>query len=169
MSTDAASGFRSSERIQARRGSVDLGPLGRLTGAGGGAVRYGQPAVGQEPVRVLIVDDHELFARTLEVFLDNSDAVEVVGVAHDGVEAVAIAAARDPQVVLMDVGLPGIDGFEAARRLLAIRRGARILALTARSEDEVRAEAEAAGMIGYLSKDHVDDTVVDAILRAAGQ
>ncbi|MGZ4389129.1 MAG: response regulator [Gaiellaceae bacterium] len=118
-------------------------------------------------VRVLIVDDHELFAGALKLLLDDSDAVEVVGVAHDGAEAVDLAAASAPEVILMDVGLPGMDGFDAARRLLQIRRGTKIVALTARSEDEVRADAEAAGMVGYLSKDHVDETVVDAILRAA--
>jgi DNA-binding NarL/FixJ family response regulator len=118
-------------------------------------------------VRVLIVDDHELFAGALKLLLDDNDAVEVVGVAHDGAEAVRLAASSSPEVILMDVGLPGMDGFEAARRLLQIRRGAKIVALTARGEEEVRADAEAAGMVGYLSKDHVDETVVDAILRAA--
>ncbi|HEY6029107.1 MAG TPA: response regulator transcription factor [Gaiellaceae bacterium] len=118
-------------------------------------------------IRVLIVDDHELFAGALKLLLDDSDDVEVVGVAHDGDEAVDLAASSSPEVILMDVGLPGMDGFEAARRLLEIRRGTKIVALTARSEDEVRADAEAAGMVGYLSKDHVDETVVAAILRAA--
>lgn len=116
---------------------------------------------------MLIVDDHELFAGALKLLLDDSDDVEVVGVAHDGDEAVDLAASSSPEVILMDVGLPGMDGFEAARRLLEIRRGTKIVALTARSEDEVRADAEAAGMVGYLSKDHVDETVVAAILRAA--
>lgn len=118
-------------------------------------------------IRVLIVDDHELFAGALKLLLDDSDDVEVVGVAHDGDEAVDLAASSSPEVILMDVGLPGMDGFEAARRLLEIRRGTKIVALTARSENEVRADAEAAGMVGYLSKDHVDETVVAAILRAA--
>ncbi|HEY6018219.1 MAG TPA: response regulator transcription factor [Gaiellaceae bacterium] len=118
-------------------------------------------------IRVLIVDDHELFAGALKLLLDDSDDVEVVGVAHDGDEAVDLAASSSPEVILMDVGLPGMDGFEAARRLLEIRRGTKIVALTARSEAEVRADAEAAGMVGYLSKDHVDETVVAAILRAA--
>ncbi|HEY6054485.1 MAG TPA: response regulator transcription factor [Gaiellaceae bacterium] len=118
-------------------------------------------------IRVLIVDDHELFAGALKLLLDDCDDVEVVGVAHDGDEAVDLAASSSPEVILMDVGLPGMDGFEAARRLLEIRRGTKIVALTARSEDEVRADAEAAGMVGYLSKDHVDETVVAAILRAA--
>jgi DNA-binding NarL/FixJ family response regulator len=123
--------------------------------------------VDHKRIRVLIVDDHELFAGALKLLLDDSDDVEVVGVAHDGDEAVDLAASSSPEVILMDVGLPGMDGFEAARRLLEIRRGTKIVALTARSEDEVRADAEAAGMVGYLSKDHVDETVVAAILRAA--
>ncbi|HET8606715.1 MAG TPA: response regulator transcription factor [Gaiellaceae bacterium] len=118
-------------------------------------------------VRVLIVDDHELFAGTLRLFLDGSDAVEVVGVAHDGAQAVDLALAQSPEVILMDVGLPGLDGFAAAKRLLGLRNGTKIVALSGRTEDEVRREVESAGMVGYLSKDHVDETVVDAILHAA--
>lgn len=124
---------------------------------------------GNPPIRVLIVDDHQLFADALRHVLDRSDDVDVVGVAHDGGEAVEVAISSRPDVVLMDVGLPTVDGYEAARRLRAIRHAAKVIALTGRLDDRVRAEAASAGMVGSLSKDYVYDTVIDAILAASGR
>jgi two-component system, NarL family, response regulator LiaR len=121
------------------------------------------------PVRVLIVDDHTVFAETLKLLLDRDGEIEVVGVASDGAEAVDLAVSLDPEVVLMDLSLPRLDGFEAARRLLAIKRAAKVIALTGRREEEVADGIRAAGMSAYLSKDHVHEHVQAAIHSAAGR
>lgn len=97
------------------------------------------------PVRVLIVEDHKNFADALRLRLDRTDGIEVVGIARDGGEAVDLALMADPQVALMDIGLPSMDGLEATRRLLAIKPGARVIALTGQTEDEARPAAAAAG------------------------
>jgi DNA-binding NarL/FixJ family response regulator len=121
------------------------------------------------PVRVLIVDDHELFATSLKLALDRTDGVLCVGIAHTGPDAVALAVELDADVVLMDITLPECDGFEAARRLLAIRRAAKVIALTGLREDEVHDRIASSGMVGYLSKDHVGETVAAAIFSAAAR
>jgi DNA-binding NarL/FixJ family response regulator len=120
------------------------------------------------PLRVLIVDDHKLFADALKLMLDRQPGIEVVGIAANGEEAVDLAVMHDAQLVLMDIGLPTIDGFEAARRVLTLKKAARILAVTGRTEDELGEQVSSAGMIGYLSKDKIHETVMDSI-RAAMQ
>lgn len=120
------------------------------------------------PVRVLIVDDHDLFRDALKLMLDrHPDAVQVVGAARDGREAVDLALAGDAEIVLMDIGLPDFDGFEAARRLLAIKRAARIIAMTGRAEEEVAESAREAGIVGYLSKDRIHEHVLAKISEVA--
>lgn len=124
------------------------------------------PGVNAGPVRVLIVDDYALFADALKFALDRDPDVTVVGVASTGAEAIDLAVAHDAQVVLMDLGLPDIDGFEAARRLRAIKSAARVIGVSGRAEDEVGESVRAAGMVSFLSKDHVHEHVRDAIARA---
>ena len=115
---------------------------------------------------MLIVDDHRLFADSLKLLLDRDSSVEVVGVAGDGPEAIDLAMAGDAQVVLMDIGLPTFDGFETTARLLAIKKAAKVLAVTGRHADEVSTQALACGMVGCLSKDHIHETVIAAIHTA---
>jgi two-component system, NarL family, response regulator LiaR len=119
-----------------------------------------------KPIRVLIVDDYPLFADALKMALDRDPDMEVVGVASSGAEAIDMAVANDAQVVLMDIGLPDVDGYEATRRLHTIK-AARVIAMTGRSEEETLSSALDAGMVSYLSKDHIADHVHDAILRAS--
>jgi two-component system, NarL family, response regulator LiaR len=119
-----------------------------------------------ERLRVLIVDDHELFAEALKLWLDRDPTLEVVGIASTGAEAVDLALAHDVEVVLMDVSLPDIDGFEATRRLRAIKRAAKVIALTGWSHEDLGTRVEDAGMVAYLSKDLIHDTVCDAIAAA---
>ena len=103
---------------------------------------------------MLIVDDHALFADALKVLLDRDGSVHVVGVAHDGSEAVDLAVSTDAEVVLMDVGLPGMDGVQALACLRADAATAAIpvVALTAFAMKDDRERFLAAGFDGYLEK-----------------
>ena len=115
---------------------------------------------------MLIVDDHELFADCLKLALDRDDDVDCVGIAHDSDSAVDLALTRNADVVLMDVTLPPHDGFHATRRLLAIRRAAKVIAMTGLDEADVEERLLDCGMVAYLSKDRIGETVVPAILSA---
>src|SRR3954451_14387325 len=120
-------------------------------------------------IRVLIVDDHRLFADSLKLLLDRVDTVEVVGIAGDGLEAVDLALLADAEGVLMALVMRRVDGFEATRRLRAIKRAAKVIGMSGRPEAEVRAELDDAGIGPYLEKENIYDGVVAAILRAAGE
>ena len=115
---------------------------------------------------MLIVDDHRLFADSLKLLLDRQPGIKVVGIAANADEAVDLAVMHDAQLLLMDIGLPTVDGFEAARRVLALNKAARILAVTGRSENELGDEIRKSGMVGYLSKDKIHETVMAGIARA---
>jgi DNA-binding NarL/FixJ family response regulator len=119
-----------------------------------------------ERLRVLIVDDHRMFADALKVWLDRDPSLEVVGIAATGVEAVDLALAHDPDIVLMDVTLPDIDGFEATRRLREVKRAAKVIAVSGWSQDDLGTKVEEAGMVSYLSKDLIHETVNAAIAAA---
>lgn len=116
--------------------------------------------------RVLIVDDAPVFAEALRVFLDRDPTVLVVGVAGDADEAVDLAVSEDAEVVLMDIGLPRSDGFEATRRLLALKAAAKVIAVTGHERDAIADAAKAAGMVSYLSKDLIHEHVREAIEQA---
>jgi len=121
-----------------------------------------------DPVRVLIVDDHDVFAGALEALLDRCADISVVGVAHDGAEAVELADSAEADVVLMDLSMPVLDGFEAARRLRERRAALTVIALTGHAQEEVADRLREHGMT-YLSKDLVHEHVIDAIRAAVQQ
>jgi DNA-binding NarL/FixJ family response regulator len=104
------------------------------------------------PVRVLVVDDDALMRAGLRGVLSSDDGVAVVGEASDGAEAVERAAALDPDVVLMDVRMRGLDGISATRELLAAAGGARVLILTTFEQDDYVFGALRAGASGFLLK-----------------
>jgi DNA-binding NarL/FixJ family response regulator len=103
-------------------------------------------------IRVLLVDDQALVRGGFHSILSGQDDIEVVGEASDGAEAVELAITSSPDVVLMDIRMPRLDGIEATRRLLAGRSAARVLMLTTFDQDEYVYEAFCAGASGFLLK-----------------
>ena len=118
-------------------------------------------------VRVLVVDDQALFREALATLLGARPEVEVVGEAGDGQQALERAAALQPDVVLMDLHMPVLDGIAATRRLRVEQPGVRVLALTTFDDDEDVFAALRAGALGYLLKDVSSDRLVEAVLSAA--
>ena len=118
----------------------------------------------EERVSVLIADDNGLFRSALVAILDAEPRVEVVGRAGDGEEAVRMAGELEPDVVLMDLSMPVLDGFLATQRILEESPGARVLILTGSPERTDVARAEAAGAAGYVTKDRIASELVAAIL-----
>ncbi len=115
-------------------------------------------------IRVLIVDDQSLVRAGFRMILESETDVEVVGEAADGAEAVAAAAELEPDVVLMDVRMPNVDGLEATRQILdGQEAGPRILILTTFDLDEYVYEALRVGASGFLLKDTPPEQLVDAI------
>lgn len=122
-----------------------------------------EPFAGPEPIRVLIVDDHALFRRGLELVLRGEPDIEVVGEAGDGIEAVERATELRPDVVLMDVRMPGANGIEAARRIREAQPSVRVVILTVSEDDDDFFAAIRAGVNGYLLKEVSIDEVADAV------
>jgi len=116
--------------------------------------------------RVLVVDDQDLVRHGLRMILELS-GIEVVGEAADGDEGVAAAAELRPEVVLMDVHLPGTDGVEATRRIVAADPDVRVVAITTFDVDQHVVDTLRAGAVGFLLKDVTSDGLVDAVRRAA--
>jgi DNA-binding NarL/FixJ family response regulator len=121
-------------------------------------------------IRVLIVDDQSLIRAGIQALLSRKPDIEVVGYAVDGAEALRQVAALDPDVVLMDIRMPGMDGVEATRRLVASRARASIIILTTFHDDANVFSALAAGARGYLLKDTDHKELAEAIrIVAAGR
>ncbi len=115
------------------------------------------------PIRVLIVDDHQVVRRGLRTFLDLNDDIEVVGEARDGLEGVELAARLEPDVVLMDVVMPRLDGIEATRRIKEHSAAVGVIALTSFAGDDQVLPALEAGASSYLLKDVSPEELVEAI------
>jgi len=105
-----------------------------------------------EPIRILICDDHAPFRRGLHMMLSTDPSLEVVGEASDGVEAVAMAAQLQPDVILMDLQMPRLHGLEATRRIVGSSPHMRILVLTMSDDTETVFHALQAGACGYILK-----------------
>jgi NarL family two-component system response regulator LiaR len=120
-----------------------------------------------ELIRVQLVEDHQMFADALKVLIDAAEGLAWAGTAGTGEEAVQLGADARPDVVLMDIDLPGIDGIEATRRLLEVCPEARVVAITALQPDQVMAGVIEAGACGFVPKTQAADQLIDVIRAAA--
>jgi DNA-binding NarL/FixJ family response regulator len=119
-------------------------------------------------VRVLLVDDQPLMLVGLAMLIGDTDDLEVVGQAGDGREAVRLVRELRPDVVVMDIRMPRLDGLEATRRIVADGAGARVLILTTFEEDEYIYDALQAGASGFVLKDASAAELINAIRVVAG-
>jgi DNA-binding NarL/FixJ family response regulator len=118
-------------------------------------------------IRVLIADDHRLFAEALEAILGVDARITVVATAGDGRQAVKLAREHAPDVVLMDISMPVMDGIEAARKINAANSETRILMLTGSNARSDVDKARKAGAAGYVTKDRIAAELIDAIVEVA--
>jgi two-component system, NarL family, nitrate/nitrite response regulator NarL len=117
------------------------------------------------PVRVLIADDEPLFVAMIEALLEHDERFEVVGTAGNGREAVEAASSLEPDVILMAISMPILDGIEAARRIRQEQPRVCILVLTGSSTAAEVDRAREAGVAAFLTKDRLGTQLVDAILE----
>ena len=119
------------------------------------------------PMKVMLVDDHQIMLDGLRKLLESFGGFEIVGVTRDGEEAVEMARELQPDVVIMDVLMPGKDGIDACRDIMDIVPTARVLMLTASNEDEAVIDAISAGATGYLRKLSGSQKLLDTIKDVA--
>ena len=121
----------------------------------------------ETPVRVVVADDQRVVREGLVTSLSVLPGVEVVGAAADGEQAMALVSRHRPQVVLMDLRMPRIDGVEATRRILAAHPGTAVVVLTTYADDDSILTALRAGALGYLTKDAGREQIARALRAAA--
>jgi NarL family two-component system response regulator LiaR len=120
-------------------------------------------ALNQNPIRVLIVDDQAIVRKGIHALLAEVDFVTVVGEAGDGKTAITLAEELKPDVILMDLVMPGVDGIEAIRHITGHQEGTRVLVLTSFASDDKVFPAIKAGALGYLLKDSEPADLLEAI------
>jgi DNA-binding NarL/FixJ family response regulator len=118
-------------------------------------------------IRVLVADDHPFFRQGVRMLVDGNDDLELVAEAADGDEAIAAARDADPDVVLMDLRMPGVSGIEATRRIVGAHPEVRVLVLTMYEDDDSVFAAMRAGARGYLLKGSGEEEVLRAIRAVA--
>lgn len=120
-----------------------------------------------DPIRVAIVDDQWMIRDGLSVLAEIANNIEVVATGADGHEAIALAHDHQPDVILMDIKMPGLDGIEATRRIKQTFPNIEVLVLTTFEEQDLIERALGAGAVGYLTKDIAAADLADAITTAA--
>jgi len=123
--------------------------------------------VSDKTLRIVLVDDHAVVRRGLAELLESAPDLEVVGTAANGAEAQAVVRSVQPDVVLMDLQMPGTDGVEATREIVASDSDAQVLVLTSFSDSERIVAALDAGAVGYLLKDADPDDVIEGVRAVA--
>ncbi|MCP3991451.1 MAG: response regulator transcription factor [Actinomycetia bacterium] len=123
----------------------------------------------KDPIRVGVVDDQALMVTGFRMILESADGIEVVGTATNGVEAIDLVARLQPDVVLMDIRMPEMDGVEATRRIMSTPEATtRVLILTTFDLDEYVYSALRAGAAGFLLKDAPPESLIEAVQVVAG-
>jgi len=117
--------------------------------------------------RVLIADDSHLFGDALELMLSADDRIAVVGRALDGAQAVALARELDPDVVLLDLSMPGVDGFDAIEAMIAEEPRRRVVVLSGSADPDDVAKARSAGAVAYLTKERIAEELIPSVIAAA--
>jgi two-component system nitrate/nitrite response regulator NarL len=120
-------------------------------------------------IRVVIADDHRLFAETLQALLATEKRIDVVGSARDGKEAVQLTRKLRPDVTLMDISMPIMDGFEATRRIRQDQKDACVLMLTGSNSRSDVDLARKAGAAGYVTKDRIAAELIEAIVEVVSR
>jgi len=118
---------------------------------------------GSEKISVLIVDDHQVVRQGLRTFLELNEGIQVIGEANNGQEAIDLATQLRPDIILMDLVMPGLDGISAIARIKSLGIGSRMIALTSFTEDDKVFPAIQAGASSYLLKDVSPEALVEAI------
>lgn len=113
--------------------------------------------------KILICDDHKIFREGLRALLEKQPGVKVVGGARDGIEAVKLTRELSPDIVIMDISMPGLNGIEAARKLAKVKKSARVIALSMHNDRKYVTEIIKAGARAYLLKDSAFEELMDAI------
>jgi two-component system response regulator NreC len=117
----------------------------------------------EKSIRLILVDDHDVVRTGVKTFLEKQPGLQVIGEAGSGEQAIAILKNLDPDVIVMDITMPGMDGLEATRRIKSLRPECRVLALTVHEDKQYFFEMLAAGASGYITKQAAADELVAAI------
>ena len=120
------------------------------------------------PVRVLVVDDQEVFRRVMSAVVEQTEGFVLVGCAGSGEESIVTAGVRRPDLVLMDVNLPGIDGMEATRRLRADGTAAAVVLLSTYDEDDWDGQVQECGAVAYVPKSAFGPDKLRAVWATTG-
>ena len=121
-----------------------------------------------QPVRIVIVDDHETLRHTLRLYLQQFEHLQLVGEAGSGYEALQLCAQQKPDVVLMDILMPGMDGIDATRAIRQEHPDVRVIGMTGMEYERLERDALEAGAAAFLYKGMLDDRLVAAIYQALG-
>jgi DNA-binding NarL/FixJ family response regulator len=116
-------------------------------------------------IRVLVVDDHATYLKALEAVLATECSIDVVGRAENGREAIALALSLEPDVIVLDIRMPVLDGFATMRRLRELGSSAAVLVLTVSDDPEDADRAFELGAVGYIPKEQMQDTLVPALIE----
>jgi NarL family two-component system response regulator LiaR len=119
--------------------------------------------MGNQPIQVLLVDDHAMVRKGMTALLNEYEDIQVIGEAANGLKAIELIERLEPDVVLMDLSMPVMDGIEAIKRIIAIRPEQRIIVLTSYTGDDKLFPAIKAGAVGYLIKDAQPEELVESI------
>lgn len=125
------------------------------------------PSVGNRAIRVLIVDDQPAVRRGLHLRLSLEPEVEVIGETGDGAEAISLAGYLQPDVVLMDVRMPGMDGIEATAALHAVSQESAVVILSLDDDAKTRTRAKEAGAVAFIAKRRMEEELLAVVRRAA--